>query len=85
MSLVRVLEIPPSDGKFRFGGGAPQTFVEVDWFRDDPGVIPTPNFGTTEGREQVEKFIRQKNYFDPAKAYLVLHPQHSFTIGYKAP
>lgn len=81
MPLIRVLEIPRGDGNFRFGGGAPQTFVEVDWFRDDSG----PSMDTAEGRERIADFIRKKKYINPDKAYLVLHEAASFTINYKAP
>lgn len=81
MALIRVLEIPRGDGNFRFGGGAPQTFVEVDWFRDDSG----PSMNAADGREEIEAFIRKKNYFSAAKAYLILHQAASFTINYKAP
>lgn len=84
--LVRVLEIPAPTGNFHFGGGERQTFVEVDWFRDDPQPgIDMPSFSTEDGRAKVTEFIRTKRYFDPAKAYLVLHPEHPFTIGYRAP
>ena len=78
--LIRILEIPPSSGNFHFGGGEPQEFVEVDWFRDDAWLI-----ATEDGRNGIADFIRQKRYFDPSKAYLVLHPTHTFTIGYSAP
>jgi hypothetical protein len=84
--LVRVFEIPPPSGHFHFGGGERQVFVEVDWFHDDPQPgIEVPSFDTVEGREMVTDFIKHKRYFDPAKAYLVLHPEHPFTIGYAAP
>lgn len=80
MALIRVLEIPRSDGYFRFGGGQVQPFVEVDWFRDDSG----PSMSDAEGRGQLEAYIKQKKYFNPLKAYLVLHQDASFTIGYSA-
>ena len=79
MGLVRVLEIPPSSGKFHFHGGEPQTFIEVDWFRDDD--YPP------EDRWQAEltTFLESKSYYRPDKAYLVLGDKRCFTIGYKAP
>ena len=84
--LIRVFEIPPPTGNFHFGGGEHQSFVEVDWFRDDPlAGVDVPSFATEEGRALVADFIKAKRYFSPDKAYLVLHPEHSFTIGYKAP
>ena len=78
--LVRVLEIPSPTGEFHFSGGEAQTFVEVDWFRDDECML-----STDEGREQIEVFIRAKNYFDSSKAYLILHQTHPMTINYSAP
>lgn len=78
--LIRVLEIPPSSGNFHFGGAEPQVFREVDWFRDESGMM-----STEEGRGQIADFVKRKNYFNPAKAYLVLHQEHTFTIGYSAP
>lgn len=78
--LIRVLEIPRSSGRFHFGGGEPQTFVQVDWFRDDHAPI-----STQEDMRRLEEFIRGKRYFDPAKAYLILHPTHPMTINYEAP
>jgi hypothetical protein len=80
--LIRVLEIPPPTGHFHFGHGEPQTFVEVDWFRDDDDG---PDPSTEEGRARLTAFLRAKRYFDPRRAYLVLHPRRSFTIGYAAP
>ena len=82
--LVRILEIPESTGNFHFGGGEPQTFMEVDWFRDEQPTEPdSPGMmETEEGRAQIADFVKGKRYYDPAKAYLVLHPGHSFTINY---
>lgn len=77
--LVRVFKIPPPDGQWCFGGGIPKTFIEVDWFQDQFGMMD----GET-GRSEVEEFIRKKRYFDPRDAYLVLSPMASFTIGYTA-
>lgn len=42
-------------------------------------------FDTREGRARITDFIKQKRYYDPRKAYLILHPEHPFTIGYSAP
>lgn len=44
--LIRILEIPASDEKFRFGGGQIQPFKEVDWFRDDNGTASPHRLGT---------------------------------------
>lgn len=83
MSLVRILEITPSSGNFHFAGPERQTWLEVDWFRDDNPEAP--QFGTPEGQAAITEFIKAKRYFKPGRAYLVLHPEHSFTIGYSAP
>ena len=76
--LVRVLKIPKTDGGFRFSSGLPQTFVEVDWFRDDHFPI------TPESEADYRDFISSKSYFEEGTPFLVLHPTHSFTIGYEA-
>ena len=85
--LIRVLEIAESTGNYHFGGGEPQTFMEVDWFRDEQPMEPdSPGMmETEEGRAQIADFVKGKRYYDPTKAYLVLHPGHSFTINYSAP
>lgn len=75
--LVRVFEIPPPTGTLHFHRGEDQAFVEVDWFRDDHGMMLSE-----EGRDRARQFIMQKRYFDPLKAYLVLHPLRPITIGY---
>lgn len=78
--LIRVLEIPASSGNFNFSGAEKQTFLEVDWFLDERGMM-----STEEGRNQIADFIKRKPYFSSNKAYLVLHQNHTFTIGYSAP
>ena len=78
--LIRVLEIPASSGNFHFTGGEPQWFIEVDWFREIRGMMESE-----DGRIQIADFIKRKPYFSKSKAYLVLHPSHTFTIGYEAP
>jgi len=85
MTLIRVIEIAPSSGDFYFGGGNPQVWIEVDWFREDNPPPDWPTIDTVEGRVELKKFIKAKNYFDSSKAYLVLHQEHTFTIGYSAP
>ena len=86
--LIRVFEIPPPDGQHCFGGGKPVTFVEVDWFHDALEALPSVenrealSITRPEGHEFLADFIRGKTYFDARKAYLVLHPSVSFTIGY---
>ena len=84
--LIRVLEIPKSSGEFCFGGGNPQTWIEVDWFRDDlpPDMPDAPTMATEEGRQMLVEFVKQKRYFDKNKSYLLLHPEHSVTINYEA-
>lgn len=73
--LIRVFEIPSP--KYT-DGVEPYAFVEVDWFQDAIGLC-----NTVDGRHRLREFIENKAYFDPEKAYLVLHPMHSFTIGYE--
>lgn len=81
MSLIRVFEMPPSfSGDYCFGGGISTTFLMVDWFRDDRGMMA----GET-GRSEIAEFIKGKRYFKADRAYLVLHREHTFTIGYGAP
>jgi hypothetical protein len=76
--LVRVLEIPPSSGRFHFGGGERQTWIEVDWFRDDDNLFLRDDYP-----EQMTRWLKQKKYYRPDKAYLVLHPLKPFTINYE--
>ena len=83
MALIRVLEIPRGDGNFRFSGGSPQTFMEVDWFRDDEPHFP--QMKNPEDRQAFIDHVTSKKYYDPAKAYLVMHQDASFTINYSAP
>ena len=85
MSLIRVIEIPESTGNFHFSGGERQAFVEVDWFRDENPLTEELMMNSEEGRDQIAEFIKAKWYFNPSKAYLILHESHSFTIGYSAP
>jgi hypothetical protein len=83
MSLIRVFEIPPKTGNFHFGGGEPQTFMEIDWFRNDPPF--ELDYSKASDVQEIKNFIRAKNYYKPSKAYLVLHPVYPFTINYEAP
>lgn len=90
--LIRIFEIPMSDGKFVFGG-RPKTFIEVDWFRDALeqreqlgwSDNDCPTITTAQGRTLLEEYIKTKSYFSAEKAFLVLAQEHSFTIGYSAP
>lgn len=81
MSTVHVFEIPEIDKSFPllFAGGIPVEFKLVDWFQDPSGMLETET-----GRADLEKFIRNKRYFKPGQAYLVLDTSHTFTIGYHA-
>ena len=76
MSLIRVFEIPKPNRKYCFGAGVPQSFVNVDWFRDDHDPL------TPDTVEEYKEFIKRKSYFSPHKSLLVLHPTCSFTMGY---
>jgi len=75
--LIRALKIAPTDGGFRFGDGQPQTFVEVDWFRDDDYPL------TLDTEMDYWRFLESKVYND-GSPLLVLSPRHSFTINYEA-
>lgn len=79
MSLVRVFKIQPPIGELVFGG-APQTFINVDWFRFDD-LEPASR---EEWERQLGEFISRKRYFD-GSPILVLGDKWSFTIGYSAP
>lgn len=69
--LVRVMEVPKSDGQFRFGGGAIQRWVEVDWFRSlPPGGFE--HMTDDEIKASIVEFVREKNYTRPGIQYLVL-------------
>ena len=83
-TLIRVLEITPSDGAYRFGGGMQTPFVEVDWFHDGSQMGPDyPTIADEAGRKMLEENIRQKNYFNTSRAYLVLSALGTFTINYQ--
>ena len=85
-TLIRVFEIPQPDGHFRFGGENAFPFIELDSFHDSSQFVQlaVPSITTDEGVALLTASIRGKIYFDPAKAYLVLCPLRSFTIGYTA-
>lgn len=88
MALIRVFLMPVSldTGRYLFSGGEPATFMQVDWFRDDPPPgTELPGVGTPEWRAMLTEFIRIKTYYRPDRAFLVLHPEHPFTINYEAP
>lgn len=95
--LIRVFTIPAPDGEWVFEP-QPREFVEVDWFKDSldipadlwemmdagpEGATREDRSITTEkGRAALEQFIREKHYFVPGKAYLVVSPRAAFTIDY---
>ena len=79
--FIRVFEMPIFHKPgYRFGGRMPMPFVEVDWFRDDALPLTEPS-----NREQIEAFIRGKNYFRSDHAYLILHPTHPMVINCDEP
>ncbi len=86
--LIRVLEIPAPTGNFHFGGGEPQTFIEVDWFQDDTGPDPEGptlhDYPLEEFQSLIIEHVKMKNYYQEGKAYLILHPDRTFTINYDA-
>lgn len=91
LTLIRVFEIPPPDARYCFGGGKLMNFVEIDWFHDisqlsSQAILPSEARSITDpdGPAALTEMIKEKNYYDPNKAYLVLCPLHSFTINYYA-
>lgn len=76
--LVRVFRIPPPTGEYCFQG-RPAAFVEVDWFRDDEGMMESGS-----GRSEIREFIEKKIYAKDGSALLVMSPVASFTIDYTA-
>lgn len=73
--LVRVFEMPDRFSSDYCFSPNPQTFLMVDWFRDD--ACPDD--------DELRKFIETKRYFSPSKSFLVLRETGTFTIGYRAP
>lgn len=76
--LVRVFKVPPPDGQYCFQG-RPAKFIEVDWFRDERGMMESE-----AGRSELKEFIEQKIYAKDGAALLVMSPVASFTIDYTA-
>ncbi|MEO1637765.1 MAG: hypothetical protein AAFU41_00790 [Pseudomonadota bacterium] len=76
--LVRVFKVPPPTGEYCFQG-RPADFVEVDWFRDEMGMMESES-----GRSEIREFIEQKIYAKDGSALLVMSPVASFTIDYTA-
>lgn len=64
--LIRIVELLPDGG-----------FVELQRFRDHLGLC-----NTQYGRGRIRDIIEHQPYFDPEKAYLVLHPLCTFTMNY---
>ena len=76
--LVRVFKIPaPTDG-YCFDP-KPAIFLEVDWFRDDRGMMESES-----GRSEIREFIEKKIYAKDGTALLVMSPVAAFTIDYTA-
>lgn len=71
MTFVSVYRLP---GKltdvYCFGGGNPITFTNVDWFETS----------IAGGREELEAFIRTKNYFDNGARFLIIGDDAAFTF-----
>lgn len=76
--LVRVFKVPPPTGEYCFHQ-RPAPFVEVDWFRDDQGMMESET-----GRSEIREFIEKKIYAKDGSALLVMSPAASFTIDYTA-
>lgn len=76
--LVRVFKVPPPTGEWCFNP-QPARFLEVDWFRDEEGMMESES-----GRSEIREFIEQKLYAKDGTALLVMSPVASFTIDYTA-
>ncbi len=75
--FVRVFEMPIFNRPgYRFGGGTPMPFVEVDWFRDDMETLKTE-----QGRLNAVVFIQAKKYYRASHGYVILHPTHPLCIN----
>lgn len=79
-TLVRVYRLPERrqlTKGFCFGDGTPILFTNVDWFETL----------VEKGRDDLERFIRGKNYFNPVDRFLVLGDasQFVFTIEPRGP
>lgn len=82
MSLIRVFLIPAPN--FHLGSSDPQTFFEVDWFRDDM-LLALPEGGPDVWQESLTGFIKKKGYFDGRPLLVMAGDGRAFTVGYSAP
>jgi hypothetical protein len=88
MALIRVFRMPTVYPRHYLNQeGAPVVMVQVDWFRDDAGsnLIEQPTPGTPEWVAALTKFIGYKKYYDKTMPFLIVHPEHTFTLNYTAP
>lgn len=84
MALVRVFMIPkPLPRDYHFAGSELVPFLEVDWFRDD--LMQYHQLTHDQVCAELSNFIKGKLYYRDNLSFLVLHPEHSFTINYEAP
>lgn len=90
--LVRVFELPAEGPEgYRFGGGVPVDFLEVDWFAAlppasvpnagvFPGPYPDPRTMPDEWERQLREYLAQKVYIKPGRRYLALCLHRSFVF-----
>ena len=74
-TFIRVYRLPTKlTNGFCFGGGQPIEFLNVDWFQIPEHVQVT--------RDELEKMIKAKVYWDPHARFLVLdsRPGETFVI-----
>jgi hypothetical protein len=74
-TFIRVYRLPTKlTNGFCFGGGQPIEFLNVDWFQIPEHVQVT--------RDELEKMIKAKIYWDPHARFLVLdsRPGETFVI-----
>lgn len=82
--LVRVFELPvEGPSGYRFGGGVPVSFLEVDWFNALPPLgedLPDPLKDADHWEAEMREYIAAKRYVQPGRRYLVLCLHRSFVF-----
>lgn len=71
--FVRVFSMPTTPTSFCFGKPNEVIFLEHDWFNASEDVT----------KEDLIEFIKEKNYFQESKNYLIISSLLTFTISPK--
>ena len=74
-NFCRVFELPDEySGEFCFGGGIPIVFKMVDWFNPIPveDMVEGPIKTWKEYVPLLKKRLRQKNYVEPGKKFILI-------------